>query len=572
MGQFTQQLQSLEALVSKAQGGSGGAVSNSELEGRMQQAEQALRDILREAQIAEGAKRTLSLQLAKARSQESSFRNRLDDLRMTAERIRALGSQYQNRVQDTNRLISQMRLSLAESEASLQSANIHSSERYEGPNGFKSLAQEATRLADSHVESANTMKQLARETEDYSQQALSLARKALSGGAGSGVPDSSMVQGLMGKLEKTKSLAQQLSREGTQANMEADRSYQHSLRLLDSASQLQGIHDLSFQVEAKRIRQKADSLSNLVTGQMDAFTRVRNNLGTWEKETQQLLQTAKDRRQTSDQLLSRANLAKSRAQEALSTGNGTFYEVENILKSLREFDLQVEDRKGEAEEAMKRLSLISQKVADASDKTQQAEAALGSATADTQRAKNAAREALEITSEIEQEIGSLNLEANVTADGALAMEKGLATLKSEMREVEGELARKELEFDTDKDTMQLVITEVQQADARAKSAGVRIQDTLNTLDSILHLIDQPGSVDEEGLMLLEQEIFQAKTQINSRLRPLMSELEERARQQRNHLHLLETSIDGILADVKNLENIRDNLPPGCYNTQALEQQ
>ncbi|KAH0503544.1 Laminin subunit gamma-2 [Microtus ochrogaster] len=572
MGQFSQQLQSLEALVSQAGNGRGGAVSSSELEGRLQQAEQALRDILREAQISEGAKRTLSLQLAKARSQENSYRNRLDDLKMTMDRIQALGSQNQNRVQDTSRLISQMRLSLAENEASLQNANIHSSEHYAGPNGFKSLAQEATRLADSHIESANTMKQLARETEDYSQQALSLARKAQSGGSGSGIPDSSMVQGLMGKLENTKSLAQQLSRDSAQADTEADRSYQHGLRLLDSASQLQGTHDLSFQVEAKRIRQKADSLSNLVTRQMDAFTRVQNNLGNWEKETQQLLQTGKDRRQTSDQLLSRANLAKNRAQEALSTGNATFYEVENILKNLREFDLQVEDKKAEAEEAMKRLSQISQKVAEATDKTQQAETALGSAAANTQRAKSAAREALEISSEIEQEIGSLNLEANMTADGALAMEKGLATLKSEMREVEEELARKELEFDVDKDTMQLVVTEVQQADARAKSAGVTIQDTLNTLDSILHLIDQPGSVDEEGLMLLEQELFQAKTQVNSRLRPLMSELEERARQQRNYLHLLETSIDGILADVKNLENIRDNLPPGCYNTQALEQQ
>ncbi|GAB1285544.1 Laminin subunit gamma-2 [Apodemus speciosus] len=571
MDQFTQQLQSLEALVSKAQGG-GGAVPSGELEGRMQQAEQALRDILREAQMSEGAMRGLGLQLAKARSQENNYKNRLDDLKMTVERIRALGSQYQNRVQDASRLISQMRLSLAESEASLQNTNIHSSEHYVGPNGFKSLAQEATRLADSHVESANEMKRLARETEDYSKQALSLARKALSGGSGSGVPDSSMVQGLMGKLEKTKSLTQQLSREGTQAGIEADRSYQHSLRLLDSASQLQGIGDLSFQVEAKRIRQKADSLSNLVTRQTDTFMHVRNNLGNWEKETRQLLQTGKDRRQTSDQLLSRANLAKNRAQEALSMGNATFYEVESILKNLREFDLQVEDRKAEAEEAMKRLSYISQKVADASDKTQQAETALGSAAADTQRAKNAAGEALEISSEIEQEIGSLNLEANATADGALAMEKGLATLKSEMREMEGELARKELEFDTDKNAVQLVITEAQQADARAKSAGVTIQETLNTLDSILHLIDQPGSVDEEGLMLLEQELFQAKTQINSQFRPLMSDLEERARRQRNQLHLLESSIDGILADVKNLENIRDNLPPGCYNTQALEQQ
>lgn len=118
-----------------------------------------------------------------------------------------------------------------------------------------------------------------------------------------------------------------------------------------------------------------------------------------------------------------------------------------------------------------------------------------------------------------QEIGSLNLEANVTADGALAMEKGLATLKSEMRKVEGELARKEREFDVDMDAVQTVsshgfpqqspvtwplwehpfqmglclffpqvIAEAQRADSRAENAGVTIQDTLDTLDSILHLI------------------------------------------------------------------------------------
>ncbi|XP_010638850.1 laminin subunit gamma-2 [Fukomys damarensis] len=571
MALFMEQLQGLEDLISKAQGGDG-LVPNSELEGRLQQAEQTLQDILREAQISEDASRSLSLQLAKARDQENNYRSRLDDLKMTAERVQALGSQYQNRVQDTRRLIAQMRLSLAENEASLSNSDIPRSDQYVGPNGFKNLAQEAMRLADSHVESARNMEQLVKKTEDYSKQAISLAGKALSEAVGSDLNDNRAIQGLMGKLEKTKSLAQQLSGEATQADTEADRSYQHSLRLLDSVSQLQGANDQTFQVEAKRIQQKADSLSSLVTRHTDKFKRVQSNLGNWAKETQKLLQDGKNERQKSDQLLSRANLAKSRAQEALSMGNATFYEVENILKNLREFDLQVEDRKAEAEEAMKRLSYISQKVVDASNKMEQAEGALGSAAADAQRAKSAAGEALEISGTIEQEIGSLNLEANVTADGALAMEKGLATLKSEMREVEGELARKELEFDTDMDAMQMVITEAQRVDTRAKNAGVTIQDTLNSLDSILHLIDQPGSVDEEGLSLLEQELFQTKTRINSQLRPLMSELEERARRQSGHLRFLETSIDGILADVKNLENIRDNLPPGCYNTQTLEQQ
>lgn len=35
------------------------------------------------------------------------------------------------------------------------------------------------------------------------------------------------------------------------------------------------------------------------------------------------------------QLLSRANLARSTALQAMSAGNATFYEVEQILKSLR---------------------------------------------------------------------------------------------------------------------------------------------------------------------------------------------------------------------------------------------
>lgn len=570
MGPFVQQLRSLEALLSKAQEGGGGA-PNAELEGRMQRAEQALQDILREAQISEGAVRSLNLQLAKAKNQETSYRNRLDDLKLAVERIQALGGQYQTRVQDARRLVTQMRLSLEESQSSLRNTNIPPSEHYVGPNGFKSLAQEAMRLAESHVESAGSMGQLARETEDFSKQALLLVHKALREGGGSSSLDGSVVQGLVGKLEKAKSLAQQLSREATQSDIEADKSYQHSLRLLHSVSQLQGVNDQSLQVEAKRIKQKADSLSSLVTKHMDEFKRTQSNLGNWEEETRQLLQNGKDGIQKSGQLLSRANLAKSRAQEALNMGNATFYEVENILKNLREFDLQVEDRKAEAEEAMKRLSYITQKVADASDKTRQAEAALGGASADAQGAKNAAREALEITGKIEKEIGSLNLEGNVTADGALAMEKGLASLKSQMKEVEGELARGEQAFDRDPDPVQTVIMEAQRVDNRAKKAGVTIQDTLNALDSILHLIGQPGSVDEEGLVLLEQKLSRAKTQINSQLRPLMSELEERARQQKGHLHMLEMNIDGILADVKNLENIRDNLPPGCYNTQALEQ-
>lgn len=48
-----------------------------------------------------------------------------------------------------------------------------------------------------------------------------------------------------------------------------------------------------------------------------------------------------------------------------------------------------------------------------------------------------------------QEIGRLTLEANRTADGVLALERGIMALQDEAREMEGRLQRKALEIDTD---------------------------------------------------------------------------------------------------------------------------
>ncbi|XP_058525689.1 laminin subunit gamma-2 [Ochotona princeps] len=569
---LTEQLRNLEALVSKAQGS---AVPDSELEGRLQQAERALQDILQEAQVSQDAGRALGFQLAKARSQENNFRARLAELRRTAESLLALGGPHLRQAQDTRRLLTQTRLHLEESDASLQNIQVPlSSEHGVGPGSFRSLAQEAMRLANSHVDSAGSMEQLARETEDLTKQVLSLTRRTPGTGGGDGGPDGSLVPGLVGKLEHTRSLARQLSGEAAQADGAANSALQRGLHLQDSVAQLQ-LQRVDVQVleaEAKRARAAAETLSSRVTQRLDALTHAHSRLASWEEEAQQLLQTGQDARQMSEQLLSRASLARSRAQDAFSMGNATFYEVDSVLQSLQEFDLQVGDRRAEAEEAMRRLSSISQKVAASSARTRQAEAAMGSAAADAQRARSAAAEVQQIARGIEQDIGSLNLEANGTADGALALEKGLATLKSDLRELQGELASKGLELDSDMDTVQAVAVEAQRVGAGAESAGAAVQGTLSVLDSVLQLLDQPGSVDEARLTSLEQELSRARTQIRSQLRPLMAELEDRVRRQRGHLGLLESDIASVLADVRNLESVRDTLPPGCYNTQALEQQ
>lgn len=81
--------------------------------------------------------------------------------------------------------------------------------------------------------------------------------------------------------------------------------------------------------------------------------------------------------------------------------------------------------------------------------------------------------------------------------------------------------------------------------------------------------DQPGAVDEDGLKQLEMNFTKAKTR-SSQLEEEMLELEQTAILQKARVRTLESNIDEILADIKNLEDIQRNLPPGCYNTKAIE--
>lgn len=76
-------------------------------------------------------------------------------------------------------------------------------------------------------------------------------------------------------------------------------------------------------------------------------------------------------------------------------------------------------------------------------------------------------------------------------------------------------------------------------------------------------------MDEEGLKQLEVNFSKAKTRSNQ-LKVEMLELEQTAALQKARVQTLESSIDKILADIKNLENIQKSLPPGCYNTKAIE--
>nr|XP_009670977.1 PREDICTED: laminin subunit gamma-2 [Struthio camelus australis] len=560
---YLQQLQELELLFSEVQAGSG--VGSEDLEGKMQLAEETLRAILREALSLQASDKSLESRVSRMKGQESSYQSRLDDIRATVERLRFLGSRYEKQVQDIQRLLERARVDLDRSGATLSRVTIPISEFPGGSNKFLILAQEALRLANSHMEAANTIEQAAKAAQDDSQQALELVRSAVSGGA----VVSSSLQGLLRKYEEVKSLAGDLEAEADRTASEADKAYQGSLMLLNSLSRLMKTDTGSFEGEATRLKQEANTLMSMVDTYMAGYRQLQSRTGRWEEEIKQLLQRGEGERAALSRLLFRANLARSTAQEAVSAGNATFYEVEQILKSLRGFNVQADDKRREAEEAMRRLPIISNMVSSAKDKTDRAEAVLGNAASESKTASSNAAEAKEITSGIQQAIAQLKVETNRTADGVLALEKAIATLQREAKEVDGEFERKVSEVEADATVIQETAQEAQSAHAKAGQAGVAVQETLSALEELLRLMDQPGAVDDKDLNHLERTLGKAKTKRNQ-LKEQMLGLEQTATLQKLRVQTLERSIEDILADIKNLEDIQKNLPPGCYNTKAIE--
>ncbi|XP_030062521.1 laminin subunit gamma-2 [Microcaecilia unicolor] len=563
--QHRRQLRDLETLVSQVQTG-GLPVKKEELEGKMVQAEKTVQGMLREAEISKASDQSLQNRLSKVKEGQSTTQSRFEEAKRSADRVQSLAREYQGQMEETRKLIEKARLELEKSNVALKDMHVPPLDIPSGPNAFLSMAQDAQGLSERHTQEADLVVQIAKAAQDDSNQALQLLRSATTGGGSLGTS----VQDLLETFNEAKSSASALETKALGLASAAERANRDSLQMFHSVSQLPAVNTGSLQEDTDRIKQKADTLTSVVDGHMTDYRKLQQNLENWEEDVKNLFLDGESRRRLADQLMSRANLAKNQALQALSTGNATFYEVENILKHLRGFNLQVDDRKAEAEDAMRRLPEIRRKVDAANATTLQAELALGSAATVVQEAYRMANEAQDISSETGLGVGRLNLEVNGTTDRVLTLERAVAGLMRKAGEAEGELETKLLAATGDAAAVQMIFNDAQSADTGARNAKTAVEETLNALNNVLIQLEQPWLVDEKDVNMLESSLSAARNTITSRLRPNMMQLEEMAERQRSKILFMEKNIDQILLDIENLEEIRRALPPNCYNLQPIE--
>lgn len=98
-----------------------------------------------------------------------------------------------------------------------------------------------------------------------------------------------------------------------------------------------------------------------------------------------------------------------------------------------------------------------------------------------------------------------------------------------------------------------------------------MQSVLNTINKLLGELGQLDNVDVNRLKEIERTLNDAKDQMkDSDLERKLADLEKAEKEQANAIITYQQDIEDILKDIKNLEDIKQTLPPGCYNTQSLE--
>ncbi|XP_012681774.2 laminin subunit gamma-1 [Clupea harengus] len=566
VNQQRQKLHDLQTLIDNL-GTSTETVSDKAFEDRLKEAEKAIMDLLEEAQSSKDVDEGLLERLNNINSTLTTQWNRLQNIRNTVDNTGTQAEKAQKRVQDAESLIDRARQELDKAKDAISKVDIKPLTTAGGPNNMTLLAEEARNLADKHKMDADQIEKIAKDANDTSTKAYNLLKKTLDGEG----KTSSDIDELNKKYSEAKDLAKNLEKQANKVLAEAEVAGDKANKILSNLTTLPPFDTKSLEDEASKIKKEASDLDKLIDKTEKEYNDLREDLRGKESEVRKLLEKGKTEQQTADQLLARADAAKALAEEAAKKGRTTYQEAQDILTNLRDFDKRVNDNKTAAEEAMKRIPEINATIIAANEKTKQAESALGNAAADAKEAKAKAEEAEKIASSVQKGSAKTKTDAEKAFQDTTKLDGEVNDMLNQLSAAENELEKKKAEADQDMMMASMASDNAKEAEVNARKAKSAVRMVLDTINDLLK---QLGNIDKVDLSKLEQidgSLKQAKERMKgSLLDKKLKDLDDVAKVQEEMISGYDQQIREIRADIANLNDIKNTLPEGCFNTPSLE--
>uniref|UniRef100_A0AAY4ABN0 Laminin subunit gamma 1 n=1 Tax=Denticeps clupeoides TaxID=299321 RepID=A0AAY4ABN0_9TELE len=538
VNQLRQKLQELQNLIDNLDSDEG-VVNDKAFESRLKEAERAIMELLNEAQTSKGMFNFMD-------RVDKDLLKRLGNLNntLTTQWNRALADTAQKRVRDAEHLVDRAREELDKAKKAITDVDINIPTAPGTPNNMTRLAEEARKLAEKHKMDADQIEKIAKDANDTSTKAYNLLKNALDG--------ENKTTNNITDLHKKYDLAKNLEKQANKVRAEAEEAGDKAMKIYANLTGLPSFDTKSLEDEVNKIKKEATELDKLVDKTDKEYTELRDDLRGKETEVRKLLEKGKTEQQTADQLLARADAAKALAEDAAKQGLKTYDKAKDILNNLRDFDKRVNDNKTAAEDALKRIPGINATIIAANQKTRQAEAALGNASADAAEAKSKAEEAEKIASAV-QKVTITKADADKAFNDTMKLDSDVDNMMKQLGAAEKELEKKKAEADQDMMMAQMVLL------------------FLNCL-SLFLCIGNIDKVDQSKLEQIEKSLKDAKDKMaGSELDKKLQDLDNVAKSQEDMISDYDRQIREIRSDIENLNNIKDSLPKGCFNSAALEQ-
>ncbi|KAG2461822.1 DHX9 helicase, partial [Polypterus senegalus] len=574
VNQQRQKLHELESLIDNL-GSSHNTVSDKAFEERLRDAENEIMKLVEEAQnsrvmfniITLDIDQSLLDRLAEINNTLTTQWGRLQNIRKTVESTSELADNSQKRVQDAKMLIEKARNELEKAKDAISKVDIQPPSSTGDPNNMTVLAEEARKLADKHKQEADEIEKTAKKANDTSNEAYNLLQNLLTGEE----QINNDIKELNRKYNETKNIAKDLEKQANKVHAEADEAGNKALQIYANLTSIPPVDTEALENEAKKIKKEAAELDSLIDQKAKIYEDLRNDLRAREMEVQNLLDKGKTEQQTADQLLARADAAKALAEEAAKKGKNTYQEAQDILNNLKDFDKRVNDNKTAAEEAMKKIPGINATIIAANSKTKQAESSLGNAAADAREAKNKADEAEKIANAVLKNANKTKSEAEQTLDNTMKLDDDVKDFMDQLAAAEADLQKKKEDADHDMMMANMASKLAQDAEDNARKAKNSVKGVLTTINDLLRQLGNIDNVDLNKLKDIEDSLARAKNQMKDNdLERKLADLNEAAKQQDEMIKDYDRQIQEIKADISNLEDIKNTLPSGCFNTPSIE--
>lgn len=561
---YARQLQEMEDLF-KGFGGNEAPVSDAQMDQAVRAAEVMVRNLESRANELTNTEKQLQDKLASiSRSQLREDRN-MEALLTSVNGIRNNDQQYRTEVSEIRKLISDVRSKLQQAKRDIQEIEIPSGDAVPGSGTLSDLVQRAADLAEQHQGEALTVEGIADNSLAQSEKALDLIRGIIN--RENKVKDE--IRDLKREYEADVNKVLDMDRKANQLTDAAGKESGEAQNALQQLSDLEKKLPKPLTKEIAGVVSMFDNLKGLVEGNLSQYSDLQQYMLNEQKETEDLLNKAKNFQQIQDELLARANAAEAVKNQSLEIFANNKDSLEKTLETLKGFDDQIGVKKDLADAAISKLPAINatiQKAIADNMQTQDildamavpfrdAQETIDTLTSNANKLEGmtsslpSSSDILEAASKLKEDVDGLKTEASVTRD-RLNEEKSKA--KAQINEAKN------------------AVVESNGALENAKKARNAVNDTLQDIADIMSSLGTPGTIDDKRVADLENAITKSRRRVEDELRPKLRELEAKDAQQRATITGMINDIDTILADIANLEEIHKNIPEGCFNIPPIE--